>query len=155
MALLHALGPVRPQLLSPGSLRALEPASHSYWAPELQLPKPVCLEPVLWKERSPTTVRSPHTTTGREPPTSATEKARMQQQRPSTAINGEIEQCAHVKNIFNNKKKAIYEFRFLEIIGIVIEITEEMPWEPLEAVCYDHSSWWLKCTFPVSLHMVV
>ena len=30
-----------------------------------------------------------------------------------------------------------------------------MPWESLEAVCYDHSSWWLKCTFPVSLHMVV
>lgn len=31
------------------------------------------------------------------------------------------------KKFFNNK--AIYEFRFLEIIGIVIEITEEMPWE--------------------------
>ena len=89
------------------------------------------------------------------PPPQQLEKARVRQQRPSTAINREIEQCAHVKNIFNNKKKAIYEFRFLEIIGIVIEITEEMPWESLEAVCYDHSSWWLKCTFPVSLHTVV
>ena len=61
MALLHTLGPGRPQLLSPRSPCALEPASHSYWAPELQLPTPVCLEPVLRKERSPTTVRSLHT----------------------------------------------------------------------------------------------
>ena len=82
---------------------------------------PVCPEPVLRKERSP------HTTTGREPPSQQPEKARLRQQRPSTDTEREIEQCAHVKKFFNNK--AIYEFRFLEITGIVIEITEEMLWE--------------------------
>ena len=48
--------------------------------------KPVCLEPVLLNKRSPHNEKPVHQTK-RSPHSLQLEKARMQQQRPSTAIN--------------------------------------------------------------------
>ena len=59
------------------SLRSLGPASHTWWDPELQPLKPVCLEPMLHSKRArPWDTHAPQL-----------EKAHMPQQKPRAAKN--------------------------------------------------------------------
>ena len=67
--------------------RATKPASQSYWARVLQLPKPVPLEPAL---REATARRSPRTATKSSPCSPQPEKACAQQQRPSAIKNKSV-----------------------------------------------------------------
>ena len=65
---------------------ALEPASHNYWARVPQLLKPACLEPVLLKKRTHHNEKPVHRMKSRRHSLEL-EKARAQQQRPTTAKN--------------------------------------------------------------------
>ena len=66
----RAAGPLRHNYWA----HALEPSNHNFWAHVLQLPKPVCLEPVLCNKED-TAVRSLSTATKSSPHLSATGKA--------------------------------------------------------------------------------
>ena len=60
-----------------------KPVCHNYWAHALQLPKPMCLEPVCSTAREATAMRSQCTAMKSGPCCLQPEKACMQQWRPS------------------------------------------------------------------------